>query len=68
MTFRDMDSSFDLPPETDPREIVCWKVFRGIAACTRGVLHHLLLQTMDWGYEWFDAGKVMCLTLSTSPS
>lgn len=22
MTFRDMESSFDLPPETDPREIV----------------------------------------------
>lgn len=36
------EKSFDLPSETDTREMVCCKVFGGIASCIRD-LHNVLL-------------------------
>lgn len=63
MTFRNMENSFDLPPENRLLESVHRNCF-----LYKRVLRPVLLQIMDWGCEWFDAGKVIRLTPSTSPS
>lgn len=69
MTFRHTENSFDLLPERDPREIVCLESVQvNYILYERGVLHRVFLQTVGWGYVWFDAGKVTSLTLSTSSS
>lgn len=40
--FETHGENFDLPSETHPREMVCCKVFRGVASCTTDLHKDLL--------------------------